>query len=124
MSYGEKATVTKRLDQMSYEIETDNGVTFCRNRAQLSATHEDPTPITVVAEPGLLVAPKGAAPSYEQVETPKTLHRVLRSPIPRVLAKSPVPKVPAKPHESPFKTQSPYVSGVGRSSKHPTHFDE
>ena len=92
----EKATVTKRLDQRSYEIKTDNGVTLRRNRAQLHATYEDPTPIPVVAEPGPLVAPTGAAPSCEQVETPKTPQRVPRSPVPRVPAKSPVPKVPAK----------------------------
>ena len=120
----EKATVTKRLDQRSYEIETDNGVTLCRNRAQLRATHEDPTPIAVVAEPGPLVAPTGAAPSYEQVETPKTPQRVPRSPVPRVTAKSPVPKVPAKPPESPVKSQTPHVSRSGRSSKCPAHLDE
>ena len=120
----QKATVTKRLDQRSYEIETDNGVTLCRNRAQLRATHEDPTPIPVVAEPGPLVAPTGAAPSYEQVETPKTPQRVPRSPVPRVPARSPVPKVPAKPPESPVKSQTPYVSRSGRSSKRPAHLDE
>ena len=108
----------KRLDQMSYEIETDKRVTFRRNRAQLRVTHEDPTPIRVVAEPGTLVAPTGAAPNYEQVETPQTPQRVPRSPVPRVSPKSPVPKVPAKPPESP------YVSCSGRSSKRPAHLDE
>ena len=117
----EKATVTKRLDQRSYEIETDNGVTLRRNRAQLRATHEDPTP---VAEPGPLVAPTRAAPSYEQVETPKTPQRVPGSPVPRVPAKSPIPKVPARPPETPVKSQTPYVSRSGRSSKRPAHLDE
>ena len=117
----EKATVTKRLDQRSYEIKTDNGVTLCRNRVQLRVTHEVPTPIPVVAEPGPLVDPTGAVPSYEQVETPQ---RVPRSPVPRVPAKSPVPKVPAKPAESPVKSQTPYVSRSGRSSKRPAHLDE
>ena len=78
----EKATVTKRLDQRSYEIETDNGVTLRRNRAQLRATHEDPIPIPVVAEPEPLVAPTGAALSYEQVETPKTPQRSPDHPFP------------------------------------------
>ena len=104
--------MTKRLDQRYYEIETDNGVTLRRNRAQLRATHEDPTPIPVVAEPGPLVAPTGAAPSYEQVETPKTPQRVPRSSVPRV------------PAESPVKSQTPYVSCSGRSSKRPVHLDD
>ena len=73
---------------------------------QLRSTHEDPTPIPVVAELGPLVAPTGAAPSYEQVETPKTPQRVPRSPVPRVPAKSPIPKVPAKPPKSPVKSQT------------------
>ena len=112
---------TKRLDQRSYEIKTDNNVTLRRNRAPL---RKDPTPIPVVAEPGPLVAPTGAAPSYEQVETPKTPRRVPRSPVPRVPAKSPVPKVPAKPSESPVKSQTLYVSRSERSSKCPAHLDE
>ena len=124
MSSWEKATVTKRLDQRSYEIDTDNGVTLRRNRAQLRVTHEDPTPIPVVAEPGPLVAPTRAALSYEQVEIPKTPQRVPRSPVPRVPAKSPVSKVPAKPPESPVKSQTSYVSHSGRSSKRPAHLDE
>ena len=70
------------------------------------------------------VAQTGAAPSYEQVETPKTPQRLPRSPVPRVPAKSPVPKVPAKPPESPVKSQTPYVSHSRRSSKRPAHLDE
>ena len=73
-----KATVKKRLDERSYEIETDSGVTLQRNRVHLHATHEDQTPTDNYVEPETLNDPIVDATIPEQLGAPKTPVRVPR----------------------------------------------
>ena len=118
----EKATVTKRLDDRSYEIETDSGTTLRRNRVHLRASNEKPTP-RVVVEPDLSTTAAENAAIPESEEVPPTPSRPPKTPAkaPKV-AKVPA-KVPAKIPKSPVVEKTPYVSKSGRTSKFPSHFD-
>ena len=74
----DKATVKKRLDERSYDIETDGGVTLRRNRVHLRATHEDQTPTDNYVEPETLNDPVVDATIQEQLGAPKTPVKVPR----------------------------------------------
>ena len=102
-----KATVNKRLDERSYEILTDEGVTLRRNRSHLRASHEDQPPNPQLVEP---------TGDEQPAEMPTIPITATTTPV-----RIPREKVSTKAHNSPVMGQSPYISRSGRISKRPSH---
>ncbi|XP_048577670.1 uncharacterized protein K02A2.6-like [Nematostella vectensis] len=91
----DRATVRKRLDERSYEIETDDGTTLRRNHAdiwmQQTPSPEDQSPVPVatvpgpdppsVSSPAATSATEKPPPSDKRPETPARPRRITREPV-------------------------------------------
>ncbi|XP_048589452.1 uncharacterized protein LOC116620672 [Nematostella vectensis] len=91
----DRATVRKRLDERSYEIETDDGTTLRRNRVdnrmQQTPSPEDQSPAPAatvpgpdppsVSSPAATSATKKLPPSDKRPETPARPKRITREPV-------------------------------------------
>ena len=97
----DKAKVTKRLDTRSYEVQTDTGMTYRRNRQHLRKTNEKPPSVK-----------HNTVPSTDQTEEAQTQ-----------------PETPTKQNDLLPVTESgnnnpPIVTRAGRKSRPPDHLKD